>query len=83
MVSRTLSVFFLTLALGASLGASYLYFRPPIAEPGLVVEEPARVYSDLAAGHVHEIEFRVHNRTSQTLRVVGADGVAGDGECLT
>jgi len=83
MVSRTLSVLFVMVALGAFLCAAYLYFRPPIEEPGLVVEEPARVCSDLVAGPVHEIEFRVHNRTRQTLRVVGAGGGGGGSECLT
>jgi len=83
MVSRTLSMLFVVVALGSFLCAAYLYFRPPIEEPGLVVEEPARVYTDLAPGPMHEIEFRVHNRTRQTLRVVGAGGVAEGGECLT
>jgi hypothetical protein len=82
MASRVLSVLLVMMALGAFLCAVYLYVRPPAEEPALVVEEPARVYNDLVAGHSREIEFRIHNRTGQTLRVVGADGGGGGGACL-
>ncbi len=83
MVSRILSLLFVMVALAAFLCAAYLYLWPPIEEPGLVVEEPDRVCSDLVPGRVEEIEFRVHNRTGQTLRVIGAGGGGGDNDCLT
>jgi hypothetical protein len=82
MVPRTLSLLLVMVALGAFLCAAYLYLRPPIAGAGLVVEEPARVYTDLVPGRVHEIEFRVQNCTGQTLRIVGAGGGGGGSECL-
>ena len=83
MVSRTLPVLFVMVALGAFLCAAYLYLWPPVEEPGLVVEEPDRIYSDLIPGRVREIEFRIHNRTGRTWRVVGAGGGGGGTECLT
>jgi hypothetical protein len=71
MVYRMMSALFAVAALTAFLWAGYLYLRARAQERGLMVEEPDRVFNDLVPGREYEIEFRVHNRTSQTLRIVG------------
>jgi hypothetical protein len=71
---RSLSLLFGLSALAAGSAAVYLYLRPtPHENPGLVVERPQRILTDVVAGREQEVEFRVVNRTRQTLRVVGAE----------
>lgn len=73
MFFRLISRFFVLAALGAILCAGYLYFQPSTEEPGLVVEGPERILKDLVPGRDYEVEFRVHNRSNRTVRVVGAE----------
>ena len=64
-------------ALAAALGVAgwWLVVGHPDPEPGLIVEDPDRVLTDVPAGRErkHPVEYRVVNRTRRTLRVVGAD----------
>src|SRR6266436_4094169 len=64
MVSRIPSLLLVLVALGAFLCAVYLYLRPPIEQPGLVVEEPDRVYSDLIPGRAHAMDVPGHSSVS-------------------
>lgn len=77
MASRILSLLLAVVGLGAILCSAYLYFRPPADDSELVLEEPDQFFSDLVSGRVHEIEFRIRNRTGRSLRVLGG------GDCPT
>lgn len=74
--SERLSCLLLFVSLACLLMAGFVYVRPPGSEAGLVVERPSRVVEGLAPGREYDIEFRIHNRTGRTLRVVG-------GPCFT
>ncbi len=71
---RTVLALSTFVALAAASGWWYFVGRVD-PEPGLIVEEPDRVLEGVPAvrGKKHPIEYRVINRTRQTLRVVGAD----------
>lgn len=60
---------------GLGLAGGWYFLAEHGPESGLVVEEPNRVLGDVPSGkdREHPIEYRVHNRTRRTLRVVGAD----------
>jgi hypothetical protein len=77
MVSRVVFLLLGIIALGAFLCAAYFYLCPSVEEPGIIVEEPDRVYDHLVLGRDYEIEFLVHNRTGQTMRIIGG------GDCPT
>jgi hypothetical protein len=72
VVYRILAVIFGLSALCALLYAGRLWLGPWAEEPGLVVEEPARVLDGLVPEREYVIEFRVQNQTGRALRVIGA-----------
>lgn len=67
--------YFLCLALfGVFMLASvYGYLHPPPYEAELIVDEPEQTLSELIADREYVIDFRLHNRSNRTLRVVGAE----------
>ena len=77
MATRILSLLIGVVGLGAILCSAYLYYSPPTEGPELVLEDPDQVFNDVVPGRVYEIEFRIHNRTGQTRRVLGG------GDCPT
>jgi hypothetical protein len=70
MFYRLLTMLFAASALTAAVAAGYAYFRP-VDGPGLVVEQPERVLTDMVVGHEYDLDFRVVNRTNQSLQVLG------------
>jgi hypothetical protein len=70
-VSRRLSVLLIFAALTCFIAGGYLCFRGLSEKKRLVVDAPARVLNGLVAGGEYELEFRVRNRTSSVLRLVG------------
>ena len=87
MGNRFLSWLLGLLGLFGLLCAAYLYLQPPspalsIQRPGLVIEEGERICNDVIVGRVYDIEFRFHNQTARTRRIIGTDGAGGDAACL-
>ncbi len=55
------------------LASIYGYFRSQAPELELVVDEPEQTLPELIVDREYVIDFRLHNRGSRTLRVVGAE----------
>jgi hypothetical protein len=52
--------------------AALLYFQPLQQSHGLTVEQANVVLQNVLPGSSHDVAFRMQNRTSRPLRVVGA-----------
>jgi hypothetical protein len=57
----------------ASLFAGYLFYRSRDEGRALVVEEPEVILNDVTLGREYDLGYRLCNRTSRTLRVVGTE----------
>lgn len=75
MFCRLLSIVFAVAGIGLLAGGGYLALQPEVVEPGLIVEEPERILNGVVPHREQVIDFRVHNRTSRTLRVLGTTPV--------
>ncbi len=73
MIFRFAPHFFLSTALLLAAAAGYAYYLTTDV-PGAVVDEPDREFPALAVGN-NNVQFRVHNPTRHTVRVIGC------GEC--
>jgi len=71
MIYRILSGLFSAAAFGIFFCLIVFSFVPSNAEPGLMVEQPNRVFNTLVAGRDYDVAFRIHNRSRRTLRIVG------------
>jgi len=69
---RALSGLFGTGVITSILCAGYVFLWSTSSRPALIVEEPDRVLRDLLPQHDYDVSFRIHNRTDQPVRIVGA-----------
>jgi hypothetical protein len=58
-------------ALGGCFCAVCLFLWLLVGRTSVVVDEPNRVFNDLVPLRHYDVDFRVHNQTNRTLRVVG------------
>jgi hypothetical protein len=68
------SVAFFLLGVAALGVAGYMCCLPANSEvPGLVVEEPDRVFEGAEVNRRYELDFNVVNRVGQARRVIGSE----------
>lgn len=58
-------------ALGGCFCAVYLFLWLLVGRTSVLVDEPNRVLNDLVPLRDYDVDFRVHNQTGRTLRIVG------------
>ena len=58
-------------ALGGCFCAVCLFLWLLVGRTSVVIDEPNRVLNDLVPLRDYDVDFRVHNQTGRTLRIVG------------